>query len=414
MPILDFKELATSRASSPPGENFEGLVRELGKGLGLNPEWSGRGSDQGRDLLFTESRKGPLGLYEMRWLVSCKDFANSGRSVTERDAGSVIDKVKQHGASGFLLATTTTASSGLKAVLDSLRERGQIETLVWDRHDLESILLRDENTDLLKRYLPISYDALQRLSSLPQALDSLRALVPGPIYDRISTFIEIYSADNTWLTGELIWPHDLHSAETIDHAIRLLLEKDDPVEAVDALREGEIEFDAVEAMLTTLASFRPEPTRALCRALIRTGDSDGPSLFAYRFYVDNFEPANDEQIALAVQLASEDLHHLYAEEISAFINEDFTADPGKYEAWSDLDALSSHTRIREVYADNVELAPRAERSAIEFNATISIEAALEFGREPARSMSLPGRAVGYIDAHGIFLEAVTLDTDPIP
>ena len=49
MPILDFKELSRSRASSSTGEDLEGLVRELGKRLGLNPDWAGRGADQGRD-----------------------------------------------------------------------------------------------------------------------------------------------------------------------------------------------------------------------------------------------------------------------------------------------------------------------------------------------------------------------------
>ncbi|MFD9901285.1 restriction endonuclease [Mesorhizobium sp. NPDC059025] len=410
MPILDFKELAPSRAKSPAGENFEGLIRELGKSLGLNPEWSGRGADQGRDLLFTENRKGVLGTYEIRWLVSCKDLANSGRSVTEQDAGSVTDKMKQHEAGGYLLATTTTASSGLKAMLDALHKRGEIEAVVWDRHELESLLLREENTHLVKRYLPTSYAALGRLSSLPQILDSLRALVPVPVYKKITTVIGTYNADETWLTGELIWPHDHQSAETINRAIEALLEKNDPVEATNVLRNGEIEFDAFEAMLTTLVSFRPEHARALCYAQIKVGDPSGRSLFSYMFYVDNYEPANDEQVALALHLTREDLHHLYAQEISVFISEDYTADPGKYEAWSDLDSLSSHTTISDVYTESVELTPNAKQCAIEFHATITIEVDLEYDGETGHSMSFPGRASGHIDANGTYLLAVTADT----
>lgn len=410
MPAIDLREIAVGRASSPSGENFEGLTRELGKRLGFNPDWSGRGADQGRDLLFTERRKGLLGTQDVRWLVSCKDFALSGRSVTEQDLGSVIDKVRQHAANGFLLATTTTASSGLKAMLDGLRDNGAIETLVWDKHELEEMLLRGENADLVKRHFPESYAALQRLSSLPQALESLRTLVPSPIYERIKSVIETYSTGDTWLTGELIWPHDREGAETIDRAIRLLLEEKDPVSAADTLRKGEIEFDAFEATLETLNAFRPKEAVALCQALIRAGDPGGSSLLAYRFYVDNHEPANDEQIALAAALAGEDLHQLYAEEISAFIDDDITGDPAKHDAWSDLDALSSNTRVSGVYTSEIELRPQAGGLKIQFLAKVIVEVELEYDHETGSSMSFPGIAEGYIEADGVFIEKFTVDT----
>jgi hypothetical protein len=112
MPILDFKELSTSRASSSAGEDLEGLVRELGKRVGLNPDWAGRGADQGRDLFFMERRKGVLGSEDLRWLVSCKDFANSGRSVSEHDVGSVSDKVSQHNANVSCLSPQRQPAPG--------------------------------------------------------------------------------------------------------------------------------------------------------------------------------------------------------------------------------------------------------------------------------------------------------------
>ena len=410
MPIIDFKELASAKGSSPAGEDFEGLVRELGKQLGFKPEWSGRGADHGRDLLFTERRKGALGANELQWLVSCKDFATSGRSVTEEAVGSVSDKVRQHGATGFLLATTTTASSGLKTMLDGLRQTGEIETLVWDRHELEDFLLRDENADLVKRYFPKSYVALQRLSGIPQALDSLRALMPNAIYDRIANVVETYVADETWITGELIWPYDRQSAETIDQALIELLEKGDPIEAASILCDDQIEFDAFEATLATLSKLRPAQCAELCRQIVKIGNANGSSLFAFNFYVDNYEPANEEQISLAVALPNEDLHGLYADEISAFLNEDIAADPAGYQAWSDLDALSSHTTVSEVYTDNVDLKAHSVQSRIDFRAVITIAVELEYDREQGGSLSFPGQAEGYMDAQGIHVEVVTVDT----
>ena len=203
MPILDFKELLAAQGNSQQGEDFEGLVRELGKRLGLNPEWSGRGADQGRDLYFTEKLRGVLGTAEFRWLVSCKDLARSGRSVAESDVGAVIDKVRQHGADGFLLATTTIASSGLKALLEGVAANGGVKTAVWDRHELENMLVRANNSDLLKRFLPQSYSELQRLSSLPQALKSLQALTPPQVYSRIVSVMESFQAGDGWFIGIL-------------------------------------------------------------------------------------------------------------------------------------------------------------------------------------------------------------------
>ncbi|MBU2470639.1 MAG: restriction endonuclease, partial [Proteobacteria bacterium] len=128
--LIDFREISEYHR----GEGLEALTRELGKRLGLNPAWSGRGPDDGKDLLFTEIINGQLANVKIRWLVSCKDFSESGRAVNETDAGSILDKVKQHNANGFLLVTTTTVTSGLKKVLDGLNkgEIDRIRTHVWD------------------------------------------------------------------------------------------------------------------------------------------------------------------------------------------------------------------------------------------------------------------------------------------
>jgi|GEM_PF-5000611 len=356
MPILDFRELSAS--NSPAGEDLEGLIRELGKLLGLNPEWSGRGADQGRDLFFTEIRKGALGSLNSRWLVSCKDFAKSGRSVSETDVGSVSDKIAQHKADGFLLATTTTVSTGLKSLLDGLNEQGVVETIVWDRHELEQLLLRDANVGLVKRFLPASYAAYQRLSNLPQTLESLKVLVPPAIYKKIQNVIETYHVEDSWISGEWIWPHDQASARTIDRALSLLLEKSDPAQAAQELAFGEIEFDAFDAALKTLSALKPAQTAQLCRDLVKARNREGPSLFAFRFYTERYEPNNEEQIELAVELADEDLAELYGDEISVFIYEELTTAPEKYRAWDDLDSLSSRTTLIGAHPYDLSVRPR--------------------------------------------------------
>jgi hypothetical protein len=139
MATLDFSELE----GSPPGEAFEALVRLIGERLGLNVQWSGRGADGGRDLYFLETQSGRLGMRAVRWLVNCKDKSESNSAVLEKDLGSILDKVQQHKCEGFLLATSTTASTALKEKLDKLDigSGGPIQTKVWDRFELTNLLL---------------------------------------------------------------------------------------------------------------------------------------------------------------------------------------------------------------------------------------------------------------------------------
>jgi signal transduction histidine kinase len=134
-----------------PGEGLEQLVRDLGGVLKYAVEWTGRGTDEGKDLIFTRTDQGPLGEERVRWLVQCKDYSQSAKSVGEADIGSVLEKVHQHRAAGYLLVTTTTVTSGLKKMLDSLDSRngGPIRTHVWDNTELTK-LLREKAESLLE------------------------------------------------------------------------------------------------------------------------------------------------------------------------------------------------------------------------------------------------------------------------
>lgn len=412
MPILDFRELSAGKGGSPPGEDFEGLVRELGRLLALNPEWSGRGADQGRDLIFIERLRGVLGTEETRWLVSCKDFAKSGRAVAENDVGPVSDKLVQHNAQGFLLATTTTVTTGLKALLDGLSNSGKARTKVWDRHELEAFLVQEAYLELTKRFLPQSYAAVRTLGGLSQVLDALQVLVPRQVYDRFVQVVEAYQVGETWLTGEKIWPHDRESIKLIDASLMALLEKDNALEAAQVLLEGEVELDAFEATLKTLSAFKPLAAKDLCRRLLIADENAvGAALFTYRFYMDTFEPSGDEQIALACELGEADLLELYADEIYWLIGQEFPNDPARYSAWSDLDTLASQTIIEDVYSYSLSLVAKADKTAIEFRAEIQIGVSLLYDGEASNNApSFPGEATGHIDAQGIFLNEVTVDT----
>lgn len=150
---IDFSALH----SDVPGEGLEALVRHLGEVLGLSVEWGGRGADDGKDLIFTKTQAGLFGEEKFRWLVQCKDYSSSGRSVSESDVGAVLEKIHQHKANGYLLVTTTAVSTGLKKMLDALdvRNNGPTRTCVWDGAELRK-LLTQKAASLLEIYFPIS------------------------------------------------------------------------------------------------------------------------------------------------------------------------------------------------------------------------------------------------------------------
>ncbi|MEM9949439.1 MAG: restriction endonuclease [Cyanobacteria bacterium P01_D01_bin.36] len=93
-------------------EDFEFLIEAILKVKGFMIESRpGRGPDRGKDLLVTRSWSDDMNLTHFeRWLVECKHFSVSGRSVTERDLGNFESRMKIHKANRYLLATSTIVS----------------------------------------------------------------------------------------------------------------------------------------------------------------------------------------------------------------------------------------------------------------------------------------------------------------
>ncbi|MDQ1157541.1 hypothetical protein QE385_001868 [Sphingomonas sp. SORGH_AS 950] len=140
--MLDFTNLPKD------GIRFEQLIRDILLRSGLKPNWTGVGPDSGRDLIATEIQKGPLFSNEKIWLVDCKHFAHSKRSVGVSDVIDIIDRCHRSNASGFLLATSTQPSSELTRKLQEIQQTRHIDTLVWDGFDIENRLLTHQNYSL--------------------------------------------------------------------------------------------------------------------------------------------------------------------------------------------------------------------------------------------------------------------------
>ncbi len=183
MAILDFKEIPSANGGSGDQDSFELFARDFAKeilGLEIISE-PNRGADGGKDFLAEEIQNGTISESRIRWLVSCKHFAHSGKSVSDTDEQNILDRIRQHNARGFIGFYSTIASSGLGNRLDALKQDNLIT--VFDGKEIERRLLNSRNTLLLERYFPVSYAAWKVKSSTPTLLLSeyqpLRCVVCG-------------------------------------------------------------------------------------------------------------------------------------------------------------------------------------------------------------------------------------------
>jgi Restriction endonuclease len=151
--MIDFSELPSD------GRAFEQLIREILLVMGLHPQWTGQGADQGRDIVATEILEGPLGTIEQKWLVQCKHFAHSGNSVGRDDVGSFDSDCRQISANGYLLAVSTQPSSGLVTKLKELADQSQthLRIKIWDAVDIEKLLAEPRLFSLGHLFFPQSF-----------------------------------------------------------------------------------------------------------------------------------------------------------------------------------------------------------------------------------------------------------------
>lgn len=173
--LVDFKELSND------GEQWELFARdflaEQGFYIEVPPD---RGPDGGKDIVITEQLKGALGKYEFKWIVSCKHFANSGRSVTEKDEINIRERLESFQADGFIGFYSTVASSGLNSRLTQLRQQGKIKDYkIFDHRLIENYLLRVGYSKILMRYLPESYKIIKPLHLLTEEYIPLKCELCG-------------------------------------------------------------------------------------------------------------------------------------------------------------------------------------------------------------------------------------------
>lgn len=155
--ILDFKEIPKANTGNGEQDTFELFARDFLEILGYkiiqNPD---RGADGKKDLIVQESRQGLSGTTHIKWLVSCKHYAHSGKSVSDTDEPNILDRVSTHGCDGFIGFYSTLPATSLGTNIQGLKAK--IETQTFDREQIEKILLDNpQGLKLASRYFPESF-----------------------------------------------------------------------------------------------------------------------------------------------------------------------------------------------------------------------------------------------------------------
>lgn len=154
--VLDFKEIPQANLGSGLQDTFELFARDFLEDVGFQIiQHPDRGADGKKDLIVGEVRNGVGGKTQLRWLVSCKHNAHSGKSVSDTDEPDIIDRVAAHKCQGFIGFYSTIPATSLNGKLHGYSDK--IEHMVYDREQIEKELLRHpQGIKLARRYFPIS------------------------------------------------------------------------------------------------------------------------------------------------------------------------------------------------------------------------------------------------------------------
>lgn len=158
---IDFREIGSD-------EDWEFFARDYLAKMGLVIELDpGRGHDHGKDLIVAEQMNGRIRTQKFTWLVSCKHFATSNRSIGVSDEQNILDRVRQHSAHGFLGFYSTIASSSMIDRLKELVRNGSLHGFeIIDRGKIEAKFHREGLSELAIRYFPESYKRIRPVQAI--------------------------------------------------------------------------------------------------------------------------------------------------------------------------------------------------------------------------------------------------------
>lgn len=162
--IINFKEIPQANIANGNQDKFELFARDFLEMLGYeiieNPN---RGADEKKDLVVRETLKGIEGKDTIKWLVSCKHYAHSGKSVRDVEESDISDRVKNHKCDGFMCFYSTLPQSTLNKKLNNFKSDFKIE--IFDCEKIESRIIGNlKMENIFLRYFPKSYENYKKIN----------------------------------------------------------------------------------------------------------------------------------------------------------------------------------------------------------------------------------------------------------
>lgn len=245
MALIDFKEIPSASSGDGTQDTFELFARDFFWNLGYEiDENPSRGADGGKDLILVEPLSGIFSKAKKRWLVSCKHFAFSGDSVSNKHEIDILGRVKVHKCDGFIAFYSTLPASGLANTINKIKD--DISVQVFDGAKIEHYLVTEQRLRfVLQRYFPKSHKSITQNYTWEKLFTTILILATGDGSAK-ERLIDAYSSSLMRLE-----PDDLPEGLQKEFA-----ELQDNLTATEATYEGEGRIHASVMKMSTIEANR--------------------------------------------------------------------------------------------------------------------------------------------------------------
>lgn len=168
---IDFKEIEKANSSRGLQDSFELFTRDFLEAMVYQiVENPGRGPDGGIDIKIKETIKG-ISNYEssIYWLVSCKHYAHSGKSINSDIEQDIADRVATNQCDGFIGVYSTIPAKSLINKLNGLSN--SLQYSIFDPARIEREIIGYSSMEVIfKRYFPESYVKWKNLENYKEPI----------------------------------------------------------------------------------------------------------------------------------------------------------------------------------------------------------------------------------------------------
>lgn len=154
---IGFTEIPAANKGGTDQDIFELFACDFLESVGYEIiQRPSRGPDGKKDLIVqSNSAPGNTSDSKMKWLVSCKHFAHSGKGVSDTDEPDISDRIRKHKCHGFLGFYSTISNTTLSDKLAQLKEQFVYSLYDHSRIEKEIHSLKDKDR-ILATYFPKS------------------------------------------------------------------------------------------------------------------------------------------------------------------------------------------------------------------------------------------------------------------